>query len=226
MLETLLTTESIAILAMLVVFSAFSFGKKLLSVRGIIFADAVGIIAFALGGPLAAGTLLFFYVIAEAATRVAHKTAEHGQRTISNIFANSAAAIIALFFGQYAAFFGAVSAALADTVSSEIGMLSRKKPVLITSLREVEMGTNGGITVLGIVAGAVAASFIALIFFFTVKQSAVGFVAITLAGLVGTLFDSLLGAVFERKGMLNNTHVNLLAGIAGAMVALAFSSLI
>ena len=48
-------------------------------------------------------------------------------------------------------------------------------------------------------------------------------VAIVLAGFLGSLVDSLLGALLERRGWLNNDAVNLLGtatavGIAWVMV--------
>ena len=56
------------------------------------------------------------------------------------------------------------AAVAADTFSSELGILSKTKPRLITSweLREVPPGTNGGVTVTGIAAGILGAFTIAV----------------------------------------------------------------
>lgn len=52
----------------------------------------------------------------------------------------------------------------ADTFSSELGILSKSKPRLLTSwnLREVPPGTNGGVTLAGTLAGFGGAAIIAL----------------------------------------------------------------
>lgn len=58
---------------------------------------------------------------------------------------------------------GNYAAVAADTFSSELGILSRSKPRLLTSwnLREVPPGTNGGVTLLGTMAGFLGALVIA-----------------------------------------------------------------
>ena len=139
----------IVVALVLVAFSIAAYSTRALSTRGIVFANLTGLLGFVLGGLVAFVTLVVFYILAEIATWYAIKSGEaHEQRTISNIFGNCAAAIVALAIGQPVAFFGAVSAALADTVSSEIGMLSKSKPYLITTFERVQKGTDGAISAL------------------------------------------------------------------------------
>ena len=49
----------------------------------------------------------------------------------------------------------------------------------------------------------------------TAHQSAV----IIYAGFLGTVIDSVLGALFERRGWINNDLVNLLSTSAAAVIA-------
>ncbi|PWW77814.1 hypothetical protein C7212DRAFT_314106 [Tuber magnatum] len=52
---------------------------------------------------------------------------------------------------------------LGDTLSSELGILSKTPPVLITTLRKTPPGTNGGVTLLGVLAGGAGSAIIGLV---------------------------------------------------------------
>lgn len=91
----------------------------------------------------------------------------------------------------------------ADTFSSEIGILDDNWPLLITTLSKVPPGTNGGVTLLGLLAGLMGASIIgATSALFVPTQSLwtkVGLLGVSvMAGLCGTLLDSLLGATCQK----------------------------
>ncbi|CAL9182055.1 unnamed protein product [Musa hybrid cultivar] len=98
-----------------------------------------------------------------------------------------------------------------DTWSSELGMLSSAQPRLITTFKKVRKGTNGGVTVHGLLA-AVAAGFVigvafALVGLVTTECSAdiakrqLFVVPIAAAaGLFGSLIDSFLGATLQFSG--------------------------
>ncbi len=111
----------------------------------------------------------------------------------------------------------ALAEAAADTVSSEIGQVLGGEPRLITTLKRVPKGTDGGITMAGTMAGAVAALIVVAIGFWAMhgSRSLLGnWQSICLSaggGIFGLLFDSLLGATLERKGLLNNDAVNFLS---------------
>jgi uncharacterized membrane protein len=89
-----------------------------------------------------------------------------------------------------------MAAVNADTWSTELGVLSPVLPRLITSGKKVDRGTSGGITLIGTLAalgGAALIAMAAVIFAPAVERhSRMGI--IMLAGLVGSLFDSVLGA--------------------------------
>ncbi len=225
--------EAAVLLAALFFFSVFSYKKKSIDFEGIIIGNIVGLAAFFLLGLEGFGLIVLFFVLAESSTRLARKRKgeTHERRTVGNIVGNSAAALIALglysHFGGLAllaGFYGAVSAALADTISSEIGLLSRKKPVLITSLKKVAPGTDGGVTMLGFIAAVYAGMAVGLIHFYFYRELIL-FGIIVFAGFSGSVIDSVLGAGLERKGKMGNTGVNFLASLGGAGIACALAGM-
>lgn len=211
--------EAIFLLVTLGIFSFLSHKKKLLSFDGILIGNIIGLIVFLNGGLHAFVTLLIFFLVAEFATLYPKNKRKHEVRNEWNIVGNAGPAVLSIIFGFKIAFFGAIAAALADTLSSEIGILSKKKPVLITNLKkEVEPGTNGGVTILGILAAFMGAILIALSVFYAFPNAYLAVILIV-SGVLGSLFDSILGARYEIKGQLNNTQVNFLGSLCGALIA-------
>ncbi|KAE8720245.1 Integral membrane protein-like isoform 3 [Hibiscus syriacus] len=118
-----------------------------------------------------------------------------------------------------------------DTWSSELGVLSDNQPRLITTFKigilSPSLGTNGGVTNTGLLAALAAGSVIGLTFvvvgFFTTRCSdgmAVKQLLViplsAVAGLLGSLIDSLLGATLQFSGFC--TVPNKVVGKPGPTV--------
>lgn len=133
-----------------------------------------------------------------------------GARSWPNILANGGAASTFALLNLFRAnlvfsvlFLGAISAAAADTVATELGLLSHGNPRLITNLSmKVPPGTSGGVTLLGIM-GAIFASFVigTMAYLLGVGPTQLAVIPISvIGGFIGASFDSLLGAEVQRKG--------------------------
>jgi uncharacterized protein (TIGR00297 family) len=124
-----------------------------------------------------------------------------------------------------ALFIGSVATAAADTVASEIGM-TVGPAYLITSGKQVPAGTNGGITLLGEMAGLVGAVIVVVTaYLLGVIDSSLLLIGIG-AGFVGTNIDSVIGAVIENRGWIGNAGTNLLATLGGGLCSLALCLLV
>jgi uncharacterized protein (TIGR00297 family) len=224
------------IISFLIIFSIFSYKKRLLDFEGILIANVVGLAAITYGpNPLLDFlAVVVFFMVGEIASNYPKR--KHEKRGIWNVVGNSFPALICLIliiiYPEFSfifelAFFGAVAAALADTLSSEIGYYSKQKPVLITTFKQVKRGTDGGITVLGELAGLFGGLIIAIVYFLGHPNPNLLVASILIiSGLIGTNVDSLFGALFEIKKVLNNTHVNLIGSSAGAIFAFIVGLLI
>jgi uncharacterized protein (TIGR00297 family) len=115
--------------------------------------------------------------------------------------------------------FAALAEAAADTVSSEIGQVFGGQPRMLTTLRKVEPGTDGGMTLVGTGAGILAAAAVAGIGSWAIASGWFGFLIIAGGGVFGLFFDSLLGATVERKDWLNNDAVNFLSTLSATVAA-------
>ena len=92
---------------------------------------------------------------------------------------------------------------------------------MITTLKRVPIGTNGGITVTGetvALLGALVVSVIAMLLSVITPQM---MVVCTLAGFIGTNIDSVVGATLENKGFLGYAGTNLLATLGGGIFAVS-----
>ena len=174
-----------------------------------------GTIIFGLGGWKWAVLLLAFFVSSSILTRLFgkkkaslnEKFEKGGTRDIGQVLANGA--IASIFAGlhfffpaaswTWVVFAASLAAVNADTWATELGVLSPSLPRLITSWKPVERGTSGGISLNGTLVAAGGSAFIATLGAL-LGPSGRGFAnlgIILIAGLLGSLFDSYLGATVQ-----------------------------
>jgi uncharacterized protein (TIGR00297 family) len=184
-------------------------------------------------GPGGFVTLLAVFVLTWLCTRAGSQkkhqlglAQDHRGRDAGQVLANVAAAalfaaVASRHVGFGVAFVAAMAEAAADTSQSEIGEIASGRAWLITSFREVAPGTNGGVTFIGLLAGAIAAAVVALVARLThvIDPGLAGIAGV--GGFLGSIVDSLLGATIERRGWLNNNAVNFLSTMASGAIAIA-----
>jgi uncharacterized protein (TIGR00297 family) len=113
----------------------------------------------------------------------------------------------------------ALAEAAADTLSSEFGEVLGGEPRLLTTLRPVPAGTDGAVSSAGTLAGLAGAVTIAVAAGFALNLTTAQGALVALSAIAGLFVDSLLGALLERYGWLNNDAVNFLSGSAAAVIA-------
>jgi uncharacterized protein (TIGR00297 family) len=150
-----------------------------------------------------------------------------GVAALAGIPLSAAHVFTSIAFGGRAAMIAMLAAmaeATADTVSSELGQILGGPPRMITNLRSVPAGTDGAISLAGTLCGSVAAAIVIAVAVIALPMFPRTDALLALvAGIAGTLIDSLLGAIPERKGWLNNDAVNTISTLAAALIGAALT---
>jgi len=205
--------------------------KRALSPSGAAAAFAVGVTSAQCSPAFAAAQLAFFLSSSsltafgarrKAAIDGAYKPGQ-GERTATQVLANgglpTALALVHAGLAQAGGLAAAAPLAAAilayyatcsgDTWASELGVLSREPPRLVTTGEVVAAGTNGGVSLAGTAAsaaggllvGAVFAAFCALPTGAPLLPPRAALALGLLSGLLGSLVDSVLGATVQYSGV-------------------------
>jgi uncharacterized protein (TIGR00297 family) len=231
-----LTGHLLASLAVTALFAALAYTLGMVSRGGALGGLVVGAAIYYCLGPPGFAVLALFVVGGSLLTRLGYGrkrragTAEAGggRRGARNALANAGVATLCALLAALtsleafaAAFVASLGAAFADTAESEVGQLYGRAPRLITSMRRVPPGTDGAVSLPGTLAGLAAATLTAALGYalgLVEGEASLAFVA--LAGFLGTIVDSVVGALAPRVG---NELTNVLCTLVAAALALVLA---
>ena len=223
-----------------IIFGALSFKFKAVDLSGFVAGVFVGIPIIVFGGFRFFFILAFFFIIASITTKFKYSEKSRkgvaeknkGTRSYINVLGNGiVASIFAVLYYVGPNYFnldgniflfgflGSLATAAADTAGGELGRLSHYKPRLITNLKVVDTGSDGGITLLGEFAELLVAFLIGILAYLT-GLGGISIVFITgIAGFLGANIDSIVGATLETwYSFFGNNHTNITATIAGGIL--------
>jgi len=228
--------QLVAAVGLSVAFAFLAWGLRAVTAAAALTGVILSVVLCLAAGPAALLPIATVFFLTFLTTRAGRRkkerygTAEGRRgRRASQILANIGVAgicAVPVIFTTHARYIllAGVSAALAeaagDTVSSELGQAFGRRPLLITTLRQVSPGENGGITIIGTTFAVIAvglvcvscvwANLLLLPYFWTAASAA----------FFGTLVDSLLGATLESPGRLGNNGVNFTSTAFSAALAI------
>jgi uncharacterized protein (TIGR00297 family) len=188
--------------------AALGWRSGALSADGAVAATVVGASTFGFGGLPAGLALVAFFASGSVLSRrraVAGEvtSAKGHRRDAVQVFANGGVASLALAASALgwrrgrAAALGALATAAADTWASEVGVRSPWPPRSIVTGAVVPPGASGGVTTLGWLAAAAGALVVGTAWLAAGDRRASWLRLALVAGLAGSLADSLAGATMQ-----------------------------
>ncbi|WP_188929539.1 DUF92 domain-containing protein [Puia dinghuensis] len=228
-------SDLIVILLLLAGAAASIYWKKLTpaaAITGVITGSAI----YAGGGYPGLLFLALFFILGTAATSwrkqdkllvrgtAAHETTRRAGQVIANAGVAAIAGLLAILLPADKPLFlllmaASFSSATADTLASELGMVYGRRFYHLLTLKPDQRGLDGVVSIEGLLLGIAGSTLIAAAYAGTTGWNIRPIAIIILAGTAGNLIDSLLGALFERKGLLTNDTVNFLNTLAAALIA-------
>jgi uncharacterized protein (TIGR00297 family) len=213
----------------------FAIAGNKLTVVATVTGAIIATLIFAGSGYVAFAMMTLFFMLGTLAT--SHKKnikqqlglAEEnkGKRTAGQVLANAGAAglsgFLMLIDTQHKELYllmiaAAFSSATADTMSSELGSVYGKRFYNILNFKKDVRGRDGVVSFEGTLAGLAGSIMIALVYACFGKFDK-SFCVIIIAGTVGNIMDSLLGATLEKRQVIGNNVVNFLNTILAAITA-------
>lgn len=198
--------------AVIIIVALLAWIKRQLNVSGLVAAIVMGLGTTMLGGFAPLSLYLFFLlsaaVIGKLSKRIRGLEKIHkkgGRRDYVQVLANGGPALVAMILYRTTGdslflpvFCACLGEACSDTWASEIGVLSKKRPVSILTFTPVPTGLSGGVSALGTASALLSSllyGFFALGCWTSVSVPLAAIVV--LSSFVGVLADSFLGATVQ-----------------------------
>jgi uncharacterized protein (TIGR00297 family) len=216
-----------------------AYAARSIDVAGACSAVVIGAVIVAGLGLRAFVLMMVFFVLGSTMTKVGYRIKlargiaqeKGGARGWRNAWANGGVPAAIAAFGALVppgvrpffvlAYAASVATAAADTCSSEVGKAYGRRTFLITTGRAVPPGTEGAVSLEGTLAAVGGAAAVGFTGAWLGLYSVSGALLVTVAGVVGSLVESVVGTIAEKRGWMNNDLLNAFNTAVGAGVVIA-----
>jgi uncharacterized protein (TIGR00297 family) len=253
--------QTIIIISIIILGGFAGYRERSLSSNGAIAAVVVGVAVFFGFGVKGLLLLGLFFITSSLWSKykssakkvIEEKLAKGATRDWRQVVANGgcAALISIIYYFQQdliwlIGFIVCLASSNSDTWASEIGTLSKRKPIYIRTFKPIEKGTSGAVSSLGTIAAIFGSMLIAFAGAWLFHLQIFHFFFIFLFGFLGNIIDTLFGAYYQQvyicticgietekkvhcqttakriKGfhLVDNDMVNFLSGSIAALLAM------
>ncbi|MFK8242976.1 MULTISPECIES: DUF92 domain-containing protein [unclassified Facklamia] len=202
---------------------------KRLTFSASIIAMMIGSSFYYFGDAFSWLTLLLLFIsssaiqwLKEQHPNIQHSLSKRDQRKVIQVLANALPGVMFLIIGTalntptgYFAAIATIAAATADTWASEIGVLSRSKPIHLLTFRPIKNGESGSVSLLGTLASLAGSTFIIMTNLLTHAlwnttrlpyYSLKLVMLLIISGFAGSIIDSLFGYTIQVKYQLPHSN--------------------
>jgi uncharacterized protein (TIGR00297 family) len=223
-------------LAINTVIALGAYAARSIDVPGALSAVVIGTVITAGLGLSAFALMIAFFVLGTAMTKMGYKIKaargiaqeRGGARGWRNAWANGGVPALLAGLGAVApeelrpvfviAYAASVATATADTCSSEIGKAYGRRTFLITTFKPVPPGTEGAVSLEGTLGAVFGAAVVGGLGAALGLYPGPAALLVTLAGVLGSLAESVVGTVAEKRGWMGNDLLNAFNTAIGAAI--------
>lgn len=196
-----------------------TYNKKLLSLGGSISVLVMLLIIDIFGKWQMVSLIIWAYVTLSIIDKIFDERIEKsvdgiheksGVRVASQVWVNGGAAVASIILfgitGRPSFMIGyivAIGEAYADSLASDVGVMSSKPPVDICTFKPITNGLSGGISVLGSAASFLGVLIYSVLSIILWQKSLFAFGIIIFSSMIGCIFDSIIGSKLQIKYICN-----------------------
>ena len=189
----------------------FAYFKNKLTKKATILSLIFGIMIIFAGGYRSFLLLMFLFLMVTISGSINRKKREEitegiheksGKRDHIQVFSNLFIATLSLVLYSvtkneilYITYACVIATSLADTLASDLGILSNETPRNIVNGKKSEKGLSGSITVLGLLCSLFGSMLIAFLFFLLNDMRSDVFYLVAAVGFFGSIIDSVYGSL-------------------------------
>jgi len=206
----ILLSEKLLLIYLITFLFFVAYRLRTLSLDGLFGAGIMGTLIILFGSKYHLFSIATFFILSSLLSKVLKNASFYrskgSRRDILQVYANGGIALLICIVGHFNndpiliyLFFSSVAAAMSDTWGTELGKLSKQRPISIVSLKSVNHGMSGGITRIGTLGSLLGSCIIGLTAWLSMPIQSHIIYGIIFSGLLASLFDSVLGATVQGK---------------------------